>query len=164
MTKELQRYDEPLEVTELAFLTRKEKKERKLYYKVYRMLMVMSFIIPFIGAWYRAFDGAPNAFSAIKFFVGAGVLLMISSVGTYMTYKFNLRMVQWDVKQGTKTVEVSHITKKQFVPHNNTYYFYLDSPNKMSIEVSSDYYHALKEGDEINIEYSTNAKFYFGYF
>lgn len=164
MTKELQRYDEPLDVTELAFLTRKEKKERKLYYKVYRMLMVMSFIIPFIGAWYRAFDGAPNAFSTIKFFVGAGVLLMISSVGTYMTYKFNLRMVQWDVKQGTKTVEVSHITKKQFVPHNNAYYFYLDSPNKMSIEVSPDYYHALKEGDEINIEYSTNAKFYFGYF
>jgi hypothetical protein len=160
----LQRYIEPLDVTELQFLERKEGKERKQYYKVYRILMFFSFLIPFIAAWYRAYDGAPNAFSIPKFFAGTSTLLFLSTFSTYASYRLNLRKIQLDLKHGTKTIETHRITRKMFVPTKNTYHFYIDSKVKLSIEVSDKDFVRLREGDEISIEYSTHAKQYFGYF
>lgn len=126
--------------------------------------MVMSFVIPFAGAWYRAMDDAPNAFSPIRFFAGVVVLLSISSAGTYISYRVNLKKIQHDLRQRTKTIEVSHITRKQYMPQNNTYFFYIDSPTRLSIEVSNGDFHRLNVGDEVNIEYTTFAKLYLGYF
>lgn len=149
---------------ELQFLERKEQKERRQYYKVYRLLMVLSFIIPFAGAWYRAYEGAENAFSPIKFFVGVTVLMGLSTFSTWFTYRHNLRKVQMDLKHGTKTIETNHITRKMFVPTRKTYHFYIDSKIKLSIEVKGEDFQRLQEGDEVSIEYSTHSKQYFGYF
>ncbi|MCW3123604.1 MAG: hypothetical protein JWQ38_3096 [Flavipsychrobacter sp.] len=164
MTPEVQRYMEPLATDELSFLQRKESKERSQYYKTFRMLMIMSFIIPFAGAWYRASDGAPNAFSVPKFYVAAGVLLSISSISTYLTYRINLRKIQWDIRDRTKTIEISHVTRKLYLGVKNTYYFYIDSRIKLSIEVSEADYYRINEGDEVCIEYTTHSKNYLGYF
>ena len=149
---------------ELQFLERKESKERTQYYKVFQMLMVLSFIIPFAGAWYRATDGAPNAFSPSKFFVTASILLFISSFSTYMTYRLNLRKVQLDLRQKTKTIEISHVTRKLQVPTNSTYHLYLDSTIRLSIEVTYEDFVRLDEGDEVCIEYTSNSRQYLGYF
>ncbi|HXS37554.1 MAG TPA: hypothetical protein VN721_12700 [Flavipsychrobacter sp.] len=164
MSLKLQRYTEPLDAEEIAFLRKKEQKERKQYYRVYSMLMVLSFIIPFAGAWYRALDGVENAFSPLRFFMGTGVLLSISTLGTWFAYNINLKKVQSDIRNGTKTIELTHITRKQYMPQNNTYYFYLNSPNKLSIEVSQSDFYSLSEGDELTIEYTTFSKLYLGYF
>jgi hypothetical protein len=160
----LQRYYEPLNADELGFLRRREEKERRQYYKVFRLLMILSFIIPFTGAWYRAYDGAPNAFSVSRFFASVFVLLSISAGGTWISYRINLRKIQNDIKRGTKTIEASTIVRKQFMPQNHTYYFYISSPNQLSIEVSRADFYRLNEGDEVNIEYTTNAHLYLGYF
>ncbi len=164
MGYELVRYTQPLEPDELNFLEKKESKERSQYYKVYRLLMVLSFLIPFVGAWYRAYDGAPNAFSPFKFFVTAAVLLSLSTISTYVTYLANLRRVQLDIKYKTKTVEVSHVTRKVYVSTQDAYYFYIDSGIKLSIEVSHADYASMNIGDEICIEYTTHAKQYLGYY
>ena len=164
MSLKLQRYTEQLNAEEIAFLMKKEQKERKQYYKAYSMLMVLSFIIPFAGAWYRAIDGIENAFSPTRFFLAAGVLLSISTMGTWLAYSINLKKVQSDIKNGTKTIELTHITRKQYMPQNDTYYFYLNSPNKLSIEVSKNDFYSLSEGDELTIEYTTHSKLYLGYF
>ena len=164
MPFELIKYHEPLEYSELVFLEKKEAKERKVYYKVYQILMFMSFILPFAGAWYRAYDGAPNAFSPSKFFVSAGILLFISTFSTYTTYRVNLRKVQMDIRDRTKTVEISHITRKLYLAVKDTYYFYIDSRIKLSIEVSANDYEHMNEGDEVAIEYTTHSKMYLGYF
>jgi hypothetical protein len=161
---ELQLYYEPLDTGELDFLKRKEARERRQYYRAFRLLMFLSFIIPFSGAWYRAYDGAPNAFSIIRFFVSAAILLFMSVTGTYISYRIHLHKIQSDIKYKTKTIETSHITRKQYMPQNNTYYFYINSPNKLSIEVSQKDFHRMKDGDEVNIEYTTHAKMYLGYF
>jgi hypothetical protein len=50
------------------------------------------------------------------------------------------------------------------MPQNNTYYLYLSSAVKLSIEVSIDDYRQVAEGDELNIEYTTYSRFYLGYF
>jgi hypothetical protein len=157
-------YIEPLEPDELQFLQRMEVKDREMYYKVYNVLMVMSFIIPFIGSWYRAFEGAPNAFSFTKFYASAGALLTISTAAMYGSYRFNLRKVQWDIRHKTKTIEVCHITRKQYMPHNNAFYFYIDSVSKLSIEVSELYFRHLDAGDEVSLEFTTHARMYLGYF
>lgn len=160
----LQRYYEPLNADELSFLKRKEEKERRQYYRAFRLLMFMSFIIPFTGAWYRAYDGAPNAFSVSRFFASAFALVFMSAGGTWISYRLNLRKVQADIRQGTKTIEASTIVRKQFMPQNHTYYFYISSPKKLSIEVSQNDFYRLSEGDEVNIEYTTHAGVYLGYF
>lgn len=161
---ELQRYTEPLNSSELGFLVRKEHKERSQYYKVFRLLMFLSFIIPFAGAWYRAYDGAPNAFSPLRFFLSVGVLLSISSFSTYVTYRVNLYKVQLDIRDRTKTIETNHITRKLFITAKNTYHFYIDSKIKLSIEVSANDYERMKVGDEVSIEYATHSGLYLGYF
>lgn len=164
MATELEHYIEPLEAEELAFLERKETRERSQYYKVLQLLMIMCFIIPFAGAWYRAYDGAPNAFSPTKFFFTAGVLLSISIVSTYMSYRVSLRRIQLDIASKTKIVEKSHVVRKVYFPSKSAYYFYIDSKFRMSIEVSHEDYVNMKEGDEVCIEYTTHAREYLGYF
>ena len=153
-----------METKQIVLPEKKESKERSQYYKVYQLLMFLSFIIPFAGAWYRAADNMPNAFSKSKFFFTAGILLSISTFATYLTYRINLRKVQLDIRDKTKTIEVSHITRKLYVAANDTWHFYIDSLVKMSIEVSSADYDRMDEGDEVCIEYTTHAKEYLGYF
>jgi len=164
MSYEVQRYQEPLDSSELGFLEKKEATERNQYYKVYRLLMFLSFVIPFAGAWYRAADGMPDAFSKTKFFFTAGLLLSISTFATYLTYRVNLRRIQLDIRDKTKTIEVSHVTRKLYLDVKKAYYFYTDSKVKLSIEVSASDYDNIHEGDEVCIEYTTHSRQYLGYF
>ena len=164
MVPELTLHTEPLEADELAFLEKKEQKERKQYYQAFSILMVMSFVFAFAGSWYRAYEGAPDAFSAVKFFFTAFVLLGLSGGAVYFTYKRDLQKLQTDLKDKTKTIEVTHVKSKKYMPQNKTYHFYLLTPNKMSIEVTQAEFYQLNEGDEVTIEYTTCSKFYLGHY
>ena len=161
---ELIRYTEPLAADELAFLERRESKDRSQYYKVFQILMLFSFVFPFIGAWYRATDNAPNAFSPARFFLSATILLFISSVAVYVPYRAHLRKIQRDIREGTKTIEVAHIMRKLQMNAKKTCHFYIDSKIKLSIEVSYDDFARLDEGDDVSIEYTTHSRLYLGYF
>ncbi len=164
MTFGLHYYTEPLNGDELRFLKQKELSERSQYYKVFKVLMFFSFLFPFLGAWYRAAEGAENAFSPVRFFVACAVFLFISIFGVYMSYRVFLRNVQRDIKYKTKTVEKSQVTKKTYIQSTDSYYLYINSSVKLSIEVSREDFNFINEGDEVNIEYATFSKHYFGYF
>lgn len=164
MSRELIRYVEPLEQEELAFLLKKERKDRRHFYKAARAIMIICFIVPFIFAWFNAIEGEPNAFSPVRYFLGVGFLLGFSGLTGYISYYYYLRKIQSDIRHHTKTIERAHILRKQFMPQNNAYYFYLDSPNKLSIEVTEGDFRRLNQGDEVNIEYTTYSKMYLGYF
>jgi Na+/melibiose symporter-like transporter len=160
----LVRYNEPLNDTELEFLVSKERRERKQYFVIYRILLVAGLVLPFIASWYREYDDGPNAFSFLKFFVTTTILIGISTIAIWMSYKTYHRKMIKDIKEKTKTIETARITKKVFIPSKNACYFYTQSAVKMSIEVSQEYFHSLNEGDEVSIEYTTNAQLYLGYF
>jgi len=164
MSFELVRYQEPLNRDELSFLMRKEEKDRKQFYKVVRLFMLLCFICPFVIAWFKAVEGMEDPFSLIDYFIGVFFLMCFSGTGIYLSYVHNLRRVQHDIRSGTKTIECTHILRKQYMPQNNSFYFYIDSPNKLSIEVNEFDYHRLESGDEVNIEYTTFSKLYLGYF
>ena len=154
----------PLTDEEVITLSQKEYAERQQYYKVYRALMVFCFIIPFITSWYRAYEGAPNAFSYIRFFVTTSILLFIVSFATYASYRHYHSTLQQDLKERTKTVETHRITKKVFIPANNACYLYTTSRTTLSIEVTPEYFALLNEGDEVSLEYATHSRLYLGYF
>jgi len=158
------RHNEPLEEEELVFLQKKEQRELKQYYRFFRILMFLSFIIPFAGTWYSASDGNPDPFTPGKFFAVTAILLSISGFITWVGYRRGPGKLHYDITHRTKTIEETHITRKVYMPQNNTYHFYLNSPNMLSIEVNNTDYHRMKEGDEVNIEYTTKAKIYLGYF
>lgn len=157
-------YEELMDRQELAFLVDKDEKESSQFYKVMRIIMILSFLLPFIIAWFRAFGGDENPFSYFFYFIGVFILLSFSSLCAYIAYRRSLHKVKQDIRQQTKVVEKVHITRKQYMPHNRLFYFYIDSPNKLSIEVSESDYYNMEKGDELSIEYSKNAKFYLGYF
>ena len=164
MSFQLQRYIEALEPGEVDFLLRKEEQERKTYYRIFSILMFMSFILPFAGAWVQAFEGAPHAFSPLRYFSAVFVLLFISGVSTSYSYKVNHRKLQLDIRDRTKTVDTIRITRKTYVGLKKTYHFYVDSRIKLSIEVSANDFERLNAGDEVSIEYTTHSQQYLGYF
>ena len=161
---ELVRYLEPLSEEELAFLQKKERKDRHYFYRAMRVIMIVCFVIPFIIAWIGALIGKPDAFSYWKYFAGVAYLLCFAGICVYISYHYYLRKIQLDIRNHTKTIERARITEKRFMEMNNTCYFYLDSPTKLSIEVDGKDYERMEEGDEVNIEYTTVSKMYLGYF
>lgn len=164
MTIEVVKYQESLNNDELAFLRRREERERRQTYKIIRVFMILCFLCPFIVAWFRALGGQENPFSLFHYFIGVVFLLCFSAAGIYWGYYHNLRRVQLDLKYATKTIERVFITRKQYMPVNNAYFFYLSSAVRLSIEVSEPDYRRLEVGDELNIEYATYSRMYFGYF
>lgn len=157
-------HSERLSDEELAFLLRKDEQETRSFYRTARIVMAICFIIPFVVAWGRAFFGENNPFEFGYYFLGVLFLLAFAGTGFWLAYTRILGKLKKDIKERAKTIELTRIKRKQYMPHNKTYYFYLDSPVKLSIEVEEQDYHAFNETDEVNIEYSTNARFYFGYF
>jgi hypothetical protein len=161
---ELVRYLEPLNEDERAFLKRKETRDRRQLFRSVQFLLLICFALPFAMAWGKAIAGMPNPFSYTNYFAGVGILCSLTGVGAIISYRNNLYRIQLDLKKNTKTIERAIITRKRFMPQTNTCYFFLDSPTKLSIEVSSQHFDRLNIGDEVNIEYSTYGKAYFGYF
>ncbi len=164
MMLQLVRYNETMEADELAFLQRRELQDRTQLMRVVRVILVVCFICPFGISWGRAIAGVPNPFSYLHYFLGVLFLICFSAFILYISYYKDLRKMQSDLHHQTKTVEQTQITRKQYMPQNNMHYFYLASPTKLSIEVSANDYSAMELGDEVNIEYTTHAKLYLGYF
>ena len=164
MSVELVKYREALSKDELSFLRNKEGKELKQFFKIVRVFMVLCFVCPFIIAWFRAVEGMENPFSLAYYFMGVTFLACFSGAGIYWGYYHNLRKVQKDISSGTKTIERTYITRKQYIPSNNSFYLYLTSSIKLSIEVNELDFRRLENGDEVNIEYTTFSKLYLGYF
>lgn len=161
---EIVRYLERLNSDELAFLRKREQRDRHHFFRTVRVLMVICFVIPFVVAWFTALEGLDDAFSYKRYFLGVTYLLCFAGICVYVSYHYFLRKIRKDIKALTKTIERVHITEKKFMPQNSSFFFYLDSPTKLSIEVTEEDFSRMKEGDEVNIEYTTHSKLYLGYF
>ena len=156
-------YKSPLNPDELSFLRQKEKKQRKQFYNLVRYVMLLCFICPFAGAWIKAVKGDELAFSYAHYFLGVGFLTAFCSIWLFWAYRINLYKTQKDIATGTKTIETVFITRKQYMASNNTYYFYLSTPKKLSIEVNENDYRAMNKGDELQIAYTSFSEEYLGY-
>ena len=170
-------YEEPMNESELSFLRQKEEKEKRMFTRTVRNLSVMFIIVPCcLGIIMEsikrrqdtpdmaAFRDKQDPHVYLYYFIGMLFLLVLVAIGSYVSYNRTLKQLLRDIRLGNKTIEQTAIYRKQFVESNNTYHFFLRSTFKLSIEVSEEDYSNYDEGDEINIEYSTYSKNYFGYF
>ncbi len=124
------RYLEPMALDEIAFLKRKETRDRRQFFRVLRVLLPICFALPFAGAWGKAIAGMENPFSYAGYFSGVTVLLFLTIGGAGIAYRSNLHKLHQDLRAGTKTVERTAITGKRYMPQTNTCFFYLSSPVK----------------------------------
>jgi hypothetical protein len=157
-------YTEPLEVSEFDFLAKKAEQEKRLYKKILIALQVGCIIFSFGGAWKYIVKGNLSVFSWENYFITLLILSSISAAAIWFSIYNNLRKISLDLRYKTKIIERALIKRKTFLPQNNTFHFYLNSFEKLSIEVDEEHFNELTEGDEVNIEYSSNAHIYFGYF
>lgn len=162
-------YHEALSLSELAFLKKKASKEEHAFQRILKVMLMGAVVISFAGAWKniqkegKVFN-TETIFSWENYFITLIILSFIFWVAIRFSRSTELTKIKKDIRQKTKIIERVMITKKTFLPHNNTFHFYLNSLQKLSIQVDEEDFMTLSEGDEINIEYSKNAGIYFGYF
>lgn len=158
-------YTETLTREEASFLSGRRKEEITSVYKLFRICMVLSFIIPFAGAWIRAArDGDPSVFSVLRYFLLVFWLLVVSGFIAWISYWRNVRPLRRDLRGGEKIVELATIDRKVFMPQNGSYHLYLNSTVCLSIEVEEGAFRLLHQGDEINILYAPYSRLHLGYF
>lgn len=153
-----------LDDSERSYLVAREQEDRKVYYRLIRYCLILAFVIPFIIAWVRALGGKENPFSYLYYFLGVGCLLAFSGLWMSIAYFRFLYRIQKDIRADVKVVEQTRIKRKQYMPQNNKYYLYLQSPTRLSIEVEAEDFHRWEDGDDINIEYTPYSQMYLGYF
>ncbi len=160
---------------ELDFIRKKYNKETRLFQKSMVVFVIFAIIIPAILGFFVNFfkeepdeplppELQPEPFTLVTYFVVVIFILLLITVGGIISYNHSLKKLKTDLIQKTKIIERSEITRKQFIPNNQSCLFYVNSANKLSIEVSRDDFQRFEVGDEINLEFSKNSKIYFGYF
>lgn len=91
-------------------------------------------------------------------------LLLIYFLIIFLAFKVNVKPLLKDLKGNTKVIEQVNIKEKKYMPQNNTYHLYVQSVNRVSIEVSEQDYKKFQLGDEVNLEFTPNASIYLGYY
>jgi len=157
-------YYELMDAAELAYIEKMARKDRRMYRRIMVILLSSSALISLFGGWKYLRKEDITVFSWSGYSFTFSILGMICFIAVTFSRNTYLRKLEKDLKNKTKMVERVLIKKKTFLPHNNTFHFYLNSARKLSIEVQEPDFNELTEGDEINIEYSTSAGIYFGYF
>lgn len=166
-----------MDETEFSFLREKAEKEKGLLFRVIRNLSVIFVILPccigIIMESLKRSQSTPDMISIQdredphvirNYFIGMVILLFLVAVCSTYYYFRTLWKLQRDIKRNLKSIEQTTIDRKQYIKLNDSCFFYLNSAIKLSIEVSKEDFERFNEGDEINIEYSTFSKVYFGYF
>lgn len=162
-------YLEILTEDELAFLKKKANKEERTFQKLIKVMLVGAIIISFAGAWKniqndKKIFNTETIFSWENYFITLITLSVIFLIAIRFSRSTELSKIKKDIRQKKKIIERVIIKRKTFLPHNNTFHFYLNSISKLSIEVNEQDFEILEEGDEISIEYAQNSGIYFGYF
>jgi len=153
-----------MEDNELVFILQKKEKESKTYLFATKIMMAMGVLVSTVWAIVvYARTGDKTLMWSVFTFVLCFSLLFFSVVA-FMLYRFKLGKYNQDAKEKMKTIEKAIVTDKKYMHLNDTYHFYTDSEIKFSIEVGGNDFDKLLVGDEINLEYATFSKEYFGYF
>lgn len=155
---------EPLTEDEINFLSQKQEKESRAYYFGMKIMAGVCILLPLGIANIIILDETQNLSFWEAYLYAQIIMLIIFILVMMATYIRKLFYINQDLKHRQKIIESTEITQKKFMPHNQSFHFYINSQIKLSIEVSQEDFLNFVEGDEINIEYSQYSKEYFGYF
>ncbi len=159
---------QPLNTDELEFILRRYRSESKIYMRTMNILLILGTLSPLvfcIGMILFKQEGEVSTHSLYQaYFVGLIAMMIFVSIIAYVSYREKLAGYAKDKLYQNKIVELTNVKQKKYMKLNNTYHFYLTSPNKYTIEVSPTDFEKWQLGDEISIEYAQYSKEYFGYY
>jgi len=153
-----------MEEDEVAFITKLHAKESRGFMFGLNLMLAAVVLISFIVAmvYYIRFERTDIMLKAFLYALCISIMFFV--IVSLLSYKRALLNVRKDLNEKTKIIESCLITEKKFMPLNNTFHFYINSTFKYSIEVDVVDFRRFEVNDEINIEYSTYSREYFGYF
>lgn len=155
---------EPLEADERGFIQRRYDKESAEYMFAMKCLLWLITLAPvFVALIYYTATGETSTLYRI-YFTGLSFLLLFFLLVAWLSYRHKLGKYRRDLDLGQKVIERVSIESARYMPHNNSYHFFIKSTHKRSIEVSEQDFHRLQPGDELSIEYARYCGEYFGYF
>ncbi len=159
---------EPLQQDELAFIERRYNTESKLYVRTMNVLLVIGTLAPLLVCLIlmnlRGGERMPIKVVYSIYFIGFAFMMFFVGLIAFVAYRAKILAYKKDKTEATKIVEAANIIQKKYMKLNDSYHFYLNSPNKYTIEVSANDFKKWQLGDEIKIEYARHSKEYFGYF
>lgn len=156
---------EMMEEDELAFIEGRYIRESKHFYLGMRWMLLIIVVLPLLLILLHQHverkDGLSNA--EVWFYAQCVTLLIYLFVFIFGYVRLLLPYVR-DLKKKCKVVEQVLITEKKYMPQNNSYHFYINSLNRISIEVNDEHFNTLQVNDELCIEYAGYTEIYLGYF
>lgn len=167
--------EEPMNDSEIAYLQHMRDEQIPLLRRTIRVFAILCLILPcvlgIIMGIFRAFSkripkpgDAPLPNILMVCLIGMIGLVIIVGFATFFSYARTILPIVRDIKRRFKIVEKSEIVRKHYMKENNSFHFYISSHTRLSIEVEAADFTAYDIGDEINIEYTRNAKIYLGYY
>ncbi len=160
-------YKDKMTATELAFVQKKYKENSAMYtlfmkrmvYIVMGFCAIMIFIeVAFMQPAIEKGNYKPIALNIVL------IMSIILSLIILLSYYLVLYNMARDAKQGSKVVEQANVIEKKYFNHLDQFYLYTNSLNVTKLEVSKKDFDTINLGDEINLEYSSYCKEFFGYF
>lgn len=160
--------EEPLSQKEIDFIENLLERDSVGYFKVMRLIILVALIVGGIIGLIATFTTPANEleqqFSIRKFIITVSFsLLLILLMLIYGKKKYSWKYKQ-DLKNGLKLVLLLPIQRKQYVPINQTFFFYVDEPSVKVVEVSELDFHQFEQGDLIHVEVAKYSRTYLGYF
>lgn len=157
-----------MNIDEYEFIARRYRSESKIYMRTMNVLLVLGTLSPVvfcIGVLFFSKEGTVDASALYRmYFVGLIAMMLFVGLIAYVSYREKLLAYHKDKVHRQKVVEYTNIRQKKYMKLNDTYHFYLTTPNKYTIEISPTDFVKYQLGDEISIEYAQYSKEYFGYF
>jgi len=158
----------PLNTDELEFIERRYRSESKIYMRAMNVLLALGVLAPLVFCVILIFsqgeeDLSMNALYNV-FFIGLIAMMIFVGLIAIVSYRVKLLAYYKDRRHKQKLVEFTYVKQKKYMSLNDTYHFYLESPNKYTIEISPTDFEKWQLGDEICIEYAQYSKEYFGYY
>lgn len=169
-------YQESMDQEEIIFLQKKYRKDHAAFIQAFRGIFLFFLLIPgaggiFMEGYHRRYhpenykpQELQDAYFYLFYVKITLIILILIVLGGWTVYHRTLHQLKRDMKQGLKNVEQTQITRKTHFKGTDSYYFYLKTKKRLSIEVSAEDFNKFVVGDEINIEYAPRSLVYFGYF
>lgn len=165
-------FEEPLNAEELAILEEKYASQRRFFlrfYNIFGMVFLFIILIVFYAAISQPDEGIHSRIiekqHTIYFakYMIPGLLLFFTLVCT-SHFSIAVGGLRKDIKDGVKIIEYVTVKRKNIMPADKTYHFYIISNFKTHLQVSKEVFELYRINDQLTIEYAPHSKTFLAYY
>lgn len=165
-------FQEPLNAKEIAILEEKYASQRHFFlkfYNIFGMIFLLIILIVFYAAIAQPDEGIHSRIiekqRTIHFakYMIPGILLFFTLV-CMSHYSIAVGGLKKDIKDGVKIIEYVIVKRKNIMPADQTYHFYIISNFKTHLQVSKEVFEMYQINDQLTLEYAPHSKTFLAYY